>query len=806
MSTFFPDLRSAFRSLQKAPGFSLAVIVTLGVGIGLNAALFSAVYGVLLRPLDVPQPERLYTVWQNMESRDGTRQEGTGFAVFSDWRARNRAFSQMAAFRRQAVDLSSIDPPESVIGGWVSHEYFSVLGVKPALGRGFFKEEETQGKNSVAILSAGLWARRFGSDPDIVGKSITVNYAPFTVVGVLPPGFQAPLLPDAEIWTPMPLDPVPDDRPYSTIAVIARLRPAMSPAAAQGDMDRVAASIAADYPEAMHGIGATVVPALEAIAGPVRKPLLLLLGAASLVLLIACVNVGNLALSRATGRSSELAVRLALGAPPGRIARLFVAECVLLALGSAIVGLFLGFFCLALLRGLAPPQTPRLDSIRLDGTVVAVTFAVSLVAGLVAGLLPALWSLRRPYAALREAAGATSAPSSLRSRGALIVVQIAASLVLLVGAGILLRTLIALARVDPGFRTQKMVVGHISVRPANPPEMTDVVEFMTRLEEGLRQRPEIAAVGLIVPQPLADRGMNMGFTLESQSPSLEEQQAVQWRWVSPGYFQAFGIPLLEGRLFTDADTISSPLVAVVNERFVERFLAGRNALGRHLRSIMHDGPEAPLRRIVGVVRDVRGRSLDQPPEPEIYLPLRQDPGAIATVVARASGSTSAALKAMQDVAKQLRPGQVVARRETLEDALDRNLSPRRFAAGLIGTFAAVALLLAAVGIYGVTALAVSHRQREFAIRLALGARPAAVTTLVLRWMGLLVAAGVVIGLAAAWAAGRTVTSLLYGVRPMDETTLAAAVLGLALVALGASLFPALWAGQTDPAPVLKRER
>lgn len=805
MDPLLPDLRYALRSLRKAPGFSLAVIVTLGLGIGLNAAVFSAVYGVLLRPLDLPQAERLYTVWQNMESRGGTRQESTGRAVFSDWRTRNRVFTQMAAFWRMPVDLSSIDPPESVTGAWVSHEYFSVLGVKPALGRSFLKEEETQGKGSVAILSAELWARRFGRDPSILGKPITANYAQVTVVGILPPGFREPLAPEVEIWTPMPLDPVPGDRPYSLIRVIGRLKLGVSPAAAQADMDRVAASLAADYPKDLHGIGATVLPALETIAGPVRKPLLLLLGAALLVLLIACLNVGNLALSRATSRGPELAVRSALGARPGRIARLFLAEGILLALGSALLGLLLGFLYLTLLRGLAPPQTPRLDTIRLDSTAMAITFAVSLAAGLVAGLLPALWSLRRPFAKLREAAGATSGRSSLRARSALIVAQIAASLVLLVGAGILVRTLVALAQVDPGFSTEKMVVGRLTVRPANPLELTDVVDFMTQLEERLRQRPEIAAVGVIDAQPLADRDTEMSFALEGQPSTVEERQTALWRWVSPGYFQAFSVPLVQGRVFTDSDVVSSPLVVVVNESFVHRFLAGRSTLGWRLRSVMHGGPEAPWRQIVGVVRDVRGQSLDQPPKPEIYLPLRQDPVALATIVARASGSTSAALKAMQDVATQLRPGQVVARPETLEEALNRGLSPRRFATGVIGTFAAVALLLAVVGIYGVTSLAVSHRQREFAIRLALGEHPAAITGAVLRWMGLLVATGVVIGLAAAFATGRMVASLLYGVQPTDRATLAVAVLGLALVALAASLRPALRAGRMDPAPILKRE-
>jgi putative ABC transport system permease protein len=523
------------------------------------------------------------------------------------------------------------------------------------------------------------------------------------------------------------------------------------------------------------------------------------------VLLIAGLNVGNLALSRAAVRRPELAVRLSLGARPWRIGRLLVAECLVLAAAAAILGLVLGRVYLALLRGLAPPQTPRLDSIRLDGAVVAATFAIALAAGLLAGLLPAAWSLRRPFALLREATGATPGRRSPSSRGVLVVVQIAASALLLSGAGILLRTLVALARVDPGFRTEKLVVGRLTVRPAHPPAVADVTEFMARLEARLRERPEIAAVGEMVPQPLADRQFDMGFTLEGQSPAVEDRQSAVWRWASPGTFQAFGVQLAEGRLFGAADDARAPLVALVNERFVARFLGGRNALGRRLRSVIHDGPEAPWRRIVGVLRDLRGK-LDQPPEPEIYLPLFQDQGPEATIVARASGSPAAALEAMQAVASELRPGQVVARRETLEAALDRGLSPRRFAAGVVGTFAAAALLLAVVGIYGVTALAVSRRQRELAVRLALGARPAAIAGLLLRWMGAQVALGVALGLGGVVAARRALTGLLYGVRPTDAPTLAFVVLLLAVVALAASLRPALRAARMDPSPVLKRER
>jgi predicted permease len=817
MRTVIADLRYALRSLGKARGFSLAAVLTLAVGIGLNAAVFSAVYGVLLRPLDLPHSERLFSVWQDMAARGGQRQQQTGYAVFDDWRARNRCFTGLASFQQLSADLGGIDPPQRVSAGWVSHEYFSVLGVTPALGRGFLPEDqqERSGKPSsneyaaprktgAVVLSGELWRRRFGSDPAILGRSITLEGMPVTVVGILPPGFRAPLAQDAEIWMVTPrFDPPPEDRPYTYLGVIGRLRPEVSPASAQAEMDRVAASIAKDHPATMHGVGASLQPARDAIAGAARKPLLLLLSAVLLVLLVACVNAGNLALSRALAREPELALRLALGAGRGRIAGLLAAESVVLAIGGAALGLLLGSIYLGLLRGLAPPQTPRLEAIRLDGGVVAVTCAASLAAGLCVGLLPVLWSVRRtPFQALREAAGATSGRRSLRWRGALIVAEIGASLLLLMGTGVLLRTLAALARVDLGFRTEKIVLSSLHLKPAHLPRRDDLVDFFVRLEDGLARRPEIAAVGVVSFPPLLSGDTAMGFSLEGQPAAAEERQAAQWNIASPGYFRAAGVPLLAGRLPAASDTATAPPVVLVSESFARRFLAGRPAVGRRLRSFENDGDHPPWLSIVGVVGDVRGRSLDRLPEPAIYVPLAQAGPMGATVVARAARSPSAALAAIREVVKQIRPGQVVAKPMTMEDVVDRGLVPRRFTAALLGSFAAVALLLAAVGIYGVTSLAVSQRRRELAVRLAMGAAPGSIARLVMRWIGLLVAAGVAAGIAAAFAAGKLIAGVLYGVRPMDASTLAAAGLLLATIAFGASVLPALRAARLDPAAIL----
>jgi putative ABC transport system permease protein len=806
MGSLLTDLRHAYRSLRRAPVFTLAAVLTLGLGIGLNAAVFSAVYGIVLRPLDLPQPERLVTLWQNNEARGGKRQEPTGWALAAAWRARNRCFSAMAGVSGFSADLAGGDPPQNVEGARVSRDFFPMLGVKPALGRAFLPEDEVKGRDAVAILAHGLWRRAFGGDRSLVGRAILVNGLPRTVVGILPEGFRSPVRPQAELWVPMWFQPPPEDWGSSYISAVGRLAPGVSLRAAQAEMDRVAAALAADDPARLRGIGVALEPLLDTIVGATKKPLLLLLGAVSLLLLIACFNVANLFLSRAVARQPELALRLALGARRGRLARLFVGESLWLAAGAAACGLVFGSVYLALLRGLAPPQTPRLDSVRLDGTVVAVTFAVALATSLVSGLLPAAWvSRRRPFEVLRAATGASASRPALRLRGALVTAEIAGSIMLLLGAGILLRSLAALGRVDPGFRTERMVLGHLTVMPGHPPDLHDVVDFADRLEERLAQRPEIAAVGIISAQPLAERGARMGFALDGQGVAAEQRQAAEFRLISPGYCRAFGLPLAAGRFFAASDTGAAPPVALVNERFARLFLGGAAPLGHRLRSDESEGEQAPWRRIVGVVGDLRGQTLDRPPDPEIYIPFAQQPGIYLTVAARAAASSAAALAAIRETVKEIRPGQVVARPETMADVLDRGLSPRRFTAGLVASFAVVALLLAAVGIYGVTALAVSQRQGELAVRMALGAEPAMIAAMVLRWSGLLLAGGVVVGIAGALATRRLVSGLLYGVGPMDAVAVAAAIAFLAVVALAATLLPALRASRMDAARVLRSE-
>ena len=804
MRTLGTDLRHALRSLLRSPGFSLGAVLTLSLGIGLMGAIFSAVYAVLLRPLELSRPARLYTVWQDMAAAGGDRREETGRAVYRGWRARNRSFAALAGFIASTADLDGMDPPENVAAGLVSHEYFRVLGVRPLLGRDFVAAEETRGRGQVVVLSHGLWVRRLGRDPAVLGRTVTVNAAPYTVVGVMPAGFQAPLMPRAELWVPMPLDPPADDFGTSYVEVVGRLADGVSPAAARSDMARVAAVLAAEHPKELRGVGASLAPLLDSVVGSAGRPLLLLLAAAALVLLVAAVNAGNLLLTRAIGRDSELALRLALGAGRGRVVRQLMAESLLVAVAAAAVGLLLGGASLAVLRGLAPPATPRLDAVRLGAAGVAWTLAAGLAAGLVAGVLPAVRIWRRePFLPLRDAAGASSGRPARRLRGGLIVAEIAASMVLVAGSGSLLRTLAALARVDPGFRTGGVALGRLTLAPKRFPAPREMADFLARLEERLGQRPEVAAVGMTSSQPLADASSETEVAVEAAGAGREARQGALYTSASPGFFSAAGLPLVAGRPFTAADAAGAPPVALVNRSFARRWLAGRNPLGRRLRRFEGGAAEGPWRTIVGVVGDVRGEALDRAPRPELYVPLAQEPSQVVTVVARAAGPTAPVLRAFQRVASGLRPGQVVARPATMEEVLDRALSPRRFAAGVVGTFAGVALLLAAAGIYGVVGIAVSQRRREIAVRLALGARPGAVVAMVLGWSGLLTAAGAAVGLAGSLGSGRALAGLLYGVRAGDPVTLAGSALLLALVALGATLVPAVRAARVEPAAVLR---
>ena len=803
---FLADLRYALRSLLKTPGFTSAALLTLGLGLGLNAAIFSAVYGVLLRPLDLPNGERLCTVWQDMEARGGDREAWTGRGLFTDWRSRSQSFESMTAFIVFPADLTGVDRPETVTAAVTSQEYFSVLGVEPIAGRGFLPEEEQIGKHLVAVLTHGLWQRRFGGDLEILNQTITVNQIEYRVVGILPEGFRAPLKPSIELFSPLPLHPPPEDRGHSYVRVLGLLEPGVSMAAAQQEMDSIAKALEAEYPKALEDVGVTLRPLLDSIVGSTRELLLILLGAVLLVLLAASVNVANLMLSRAASRRQDMGIRLALGAGRGRLAWQIFGECLLLALGGSVLGLLVGRACLSLFRTGAPAQIPRLDSIQLDGAVFAYTLAVALAAGLLAGLLPAIAIWKNSPSRSMNLSASTGRRSGHHVRGVLVAAQIALGVVLLIGSGLLLRTLANLSRVDLGFQTENLVLGRLTLSPQAFPESHDIAGYLAQVEEQLSQRPEVAAAGVASALPIADGRSSEAFVLEGSSAEAKQRTEADLRALSPGFLESVELPILSGRPFIPGDSAGSTQVAIVNQRFVERFLNGREPVGERVRLGAEESPEEPWRTIVGVAGDLRGQGIDQPAAAEIYVPISQRPPRIVTLVAQAARSPAEALEALLDVPGQVRADQVVASPRSMTEILDRELAVRRFTTRLLGIFATVVLTLIAVGVFGIVHLSITQRRREIAIRLALGARIQSVVRMVLTWSGILIAGGLVAGFALAFFGGRALTSLLYGVDLMDSVTTAGVVLVLAVVGGGAALLSVLGATKIEPAEALKETR
>jgi putative ABC transport system permease protein len=806
MDRLLSDLRYALRSFGKSPGFTAAALLTLALGIGANTAIFSVVYGVMLRPLPYPEPERLLTLWQNLEARGGPPDEWLGRSIFCDWRERNRSFSALTVFSGSAVDLTGIDRPESLGGLLVSHEYFDVLGVRPALGRAFRPEEETPGNDLVVVLSHGLWSRRFGSDPAVVGRTVTLDGRPRTVIGVLPAGFRPPIGTTAEVFSPLAIDPADDDRGSFYLRAIGRLAPGASRAAAQGDMDRVARDLAEDYPVDQRDVGVTLRPLLETVVGPTRTHLLALSGAVVLVLLVASANVANLFLARATGRSRELAVRSALGAGRGRLTRQLLTESVLLGLSGGALGVLLGVWGVELLKWIAPPGSPRIGEVRLDGMVMLFTLAVSLATGLAFGLVPALGASGKTLTvALHEEGRGGASRAKGRLRGALVVVELALGLVLLVSAGLLLRSLGNLATTDPGFRAAGAAAGRLVFNSARFPEPHQVAAALAAIEERLAERPGILGVGSVSTLPLSGSQNDISFGIEGRLPAAGEEPGTDFRIVTLGYFQTLGIPLVRGRLFQPGDHAQAPLVALVSERFAELYFPGEDPIGRRLRVGAVRADDSPWWTIVGIVGGVRDNALERPPDPEIYGAYAQRPRRYMTVVARSAGDPEAVLGALRETVAEVDPEQAVGNLSTLEDLVRRSLAPARFTGSLLSAFAAVGLALAAVGIYGVVAYAVARRTREIGIRMALGAEARSVLSLVLSWGGSLVGLGVALGLPAALGAGKAVSGLLFGVEPADPAILAGVTLLLTAVALAACLVPAVRACRIDPMRTLRSE-
>ncbi|HEY0006257.1 MAG TPA: ABC transporter permease [Pyrinomonadaceae bacterium] len=811
MSSLLQDLRYGFRMLFKRPGSTFVLILTLALGIGANTAIFTVVDAALLRSLPYTEPEQLVHLWETKPQQEFAEREAS-YPDYLDWKQQGDVFEQIGGYTERSFALSGQERTERVLGASVTASFFDVLGVKPVEGRTFLEGEDRPGAERVALLSYGLWQRRFGSDPAINGKRITLNGNSYTIVGVLPASFHFAKVGAAELWTP--LDPVPQQlerRYFHWLNVVARLKPGTSLATAESRMRAVASGIEQSDPQSHAGTSIKLVPLQEEIVGPIKPILFVLLGAVGLVLLIACVNVANLLLVKSTTRKKEIAIRVALGASRWRLMRQLLTESLLLsALGGAL-GLVLALWSVDLLVAAIPPAQlalmPYLQDLSLNGQVLGFTCALSLLTGVLFGLTPAL-EISRPdlQEAMKEGGRSSGSRSTNRMRNILVVSEIALALVLLVGAGLLMRSLVQMLRVDPGFRTENLLTMKLSLPAARYSEDSQAVRFHQELLKRVETLPGVKAVATVSNLPLSgDGGTGIPQIVGRTQPENSNWGESHLRNISTGYFSLMGIPLIKGRFFTEEDKAGAQGVLIVNQTFASRIFPNENAVGQRV-TFKFTADQPPF-EIVGVVGDEKVTSLDARTTPVIYFPYQQGPDSTIGLVIRTgsdpSSLTSAVRHEVQALDQEIPLYSVMTMEQLINDAPATFM--RRYPAYLIGIFACVALLLAVVGIYGVISYMVSQRTHEIAIRMALGAQRSDVLKLVLKQGMMLAASGVLLGLLGALALTRMLSSLLFGISARDPLTFLSVAALLLLVALVACYMPARKAMKVDPMTALRYE-
>ncbi len=796
------DVRYAFRILRKSPGFTVTAVLSLALGIGANTAIFTVVNAVLLRPLPFPQPDRLVQLWETKPSKSYFRNVVNPFN-FLDWRERTHSFEGMAAVTGLNTNLTGLGDPVALQGMQVSPNFFSVLGISPALGRSFLPDEGRPGHEHVAVLSFALWQSRFGGDPAVVGRKIIVDGEPSTVIGVMPRGFRLPKY-TPDIWTPLPIVRSKDWESGRFLQVIARLKPGVTLEQARQDLRRVAWQNAIERPDFDKGWSAEAIPMLSDATENVRLPLLVLLGAVGLVLLIACANVANLLLMRAAGRLREIAIRAALGAGRRRLLQQMLSESLLLAFLACAAGLAFAYVGVKALIAMIPAQTqfPRLDTIHIDGWVLLFALALSIASALIFGLAPSFQvSQVAPHETLQIGAIRTAAKSVLRQ--ALVVVEIAVSLILLFGAGLMLRSFHRLISVDPGFETRHILTMGMFTSPAKYSDDHKRADYFTRLLENIRAVPGAKAAGSVHFLPLEGAMSGSCFTRAEEGPPVPSTSpSADFLVVSPGYFEAIGTPLVSGRFFDTRDHFGKRSVIMVNQQFVKRFLTGRNPIGQDLNVCWTVKNPA---EIVGVVADARQTELQTAPKPTIFVNNLQAPMYFAQLVVRTTGDPVRMTRAIEGAIHRVDPDQPLTHIETMDQVFSDSVAQPRLQLVLLLVFSGIAALLAIVGVYGVVAYSVAQRTREIGIRVALGAQQTDVGRMVLREGAILAVAGSVIGAAGALAAARVMRTLLFETAPADPLTLGIVVVAVIAIALLATLIPARRAAQVDPMTALRYE-
>jgi putative ABC transport system permease protein len=817
METLLKDIRYGIRGLVKRPGFTVIALITLALGIGANTAIFSVINAVLLRPLQFKDPEQLAIIWEDAAFA-GFPQNTPAPANYFDWKNQNQSFSDMAACAEASFNITGDGEPERVMAFSVTANFFPLFGVQPLIGRGFLPEEDRPGSNRVVVLSHSLWQSRYGGNPQILNREILLNGEKHTVVGVMPASFQF-LEREVRMWVPIAFTSEDiTNRGGHYLKVIARLKPGVTVTQAQADMNAVMARIVKDYPnETFDGkLGAIVMPLREQLVGETRSSLVVLLVAVAFVLLIACANVAGLLLARAVSRRREIALRVALGASRLRVVRQLLTESLLLAAVAGVLGSLLAYWSFAFLQGLVPPEMALLTSLNLDTRILAFTLLISIVTGVIFGLVPALQSANIDLNdALKQTS--TRATSTGRLRNALIVSEVALSLVLLVGAGLLIQTLFQLFRQYSMLEPEKVLTlrtvlpreswGDREGKYSSPQQRNN---FYEQVLQRVEHMPGVVSAGYSTSVPLLWKGGTSGFYPEGvKDPIPGMAYDANHRQVTPDYLKTMNIPLRQGRYFTKGDNEHALPVAIINETMARQYWPGQNALGRRFKIGDPDDPERPWTTIVGIVADVRQMGIDEPVKAEMYLPNRQithNPWFIPRDLAiRTNGDPMQLVGAVRQAIREVDPDQPVSNVATMAEVLGDEAAQRRMGMIMLVAFASLALVLASIGIYGVLAYFVTQHTNEIGVRLALGATPRNILFLVLKkGMGLTLI-GVAIGVAASFAFTRWMSSMLFGVKASDPLTFVAVPLLLGLVALLACAIPARRATKVDPMVALRYE-
>jgi putative ABC transport system permease protein len=805
------DVRHSIRQLRRTPWFTVAAALTLALGIGASTAVFAVLDTVVLRPLPFPDSDRLMA-FRSIDRRGTPHPTSLSYPTFFDFRAGTRVFDRLVCYRGSRFTLTDSMPAVQVSGAIVSWDLFPLLGVQPALGRGFVKDEEKPGVH-VVVLSHTLWHSRFSADPQIVGKRLRINGNLFTVIGVAPSGFQFPMdAPDVQLFTPISQDasvseyePLTEQRGARVLDAIGRLKPGITPAQAQTQMDQIAEDQAKRYPDDNKNVSKTIVmPELERLAGSNRTPLLTLLGAVGLVLFIACANVANLLLARSTERAREFALRTALGASRGALLWQLLIESLVLGMLGAAGGVVIAWSALRALLPLVGDNIPRIAQTSLDGRVLAFCVLVAIATSVFFSLAPAIQAGATPPSDALKQEGRSLARGHSRLRGALVVGQVTLGLVLLVGAELLIASFVYLVRRDPGFRPDHLLTFDIGA--SDTTTLADQIAFSDRLRERMSAVPGVQSAAFGFPLPLQGDEMSVGFDIEERRVAPADRPHCDVAIVAPGFFTTLGIPVLRGRDFTDRDTTEAPRVLVVNEAFARKYFPGEDVIGKRIESGATNGNETSvLREIVGVVRDAKQLALSSEPDPIYYFPYKQMTWGIGTIVLRTEVPPLQVESAVRAALAELNPLVPMYGIRTGDERAAVAVAVPQFLMTLMASFALIALVLTAVGLYGVLSYTVARRRREIGVRIALGAGRRAVVGLVMREAMTLVVAGLISGAVLASLTARLLERVLFGVKPGDPLVLVAGCVVLVLAGLTASYLPASRAASVDPMQALRTE-